>query len=506
LFLKGSKMETPCDDADLDRRLLTFQKYLEHAGLTQNLYQVDGVRWCLRNELYPYIQNIRGGFLADEMGLGKTIMMIGLFLSNFRPRTLVVVPPALIQQWHSQILKTTGHNAIIFHGTNKKKISLDDLQNSTIVITTYGAILQNHTEKRRNILQDIIWGRIVFDEAHHLRNQSIKKKGVRDLLKTDVRWLVSGTPIQNSLKDLRNLCMVLGDFPRGLITKKNIPFVIKNYMLRRTKAGVGIDIPELSINNKVVEWKNENEKQMSEDIHSSIRFSNVRFNNNSILFEKWLPIVKMIKVRQLCIYPPLIKNLPEFYGTSYLSYDSKMDYIANFIVDRKNNGNGKIVFCHFRREIDHLALRLNDGGCRVALIDGRITLKQRDFILNDSYDVIILQIQTCCEGLNLQDKYSEVYFISPHWNPAVEDQAVARCHRIGQKKMVSVFKFIMSSQFVSKKLKILDDPEIVIDNRNINILEEEKEELPVIGIDDYITNTQTRKRLLASEFIGFASG
>lgn len=496
-------METPCDDVDLDRRLLIFHKYLEHAGLTQNQYQFDGVRWCLRNELYPYIQNIRGGFLADEMGLGKTIMMVGLFLSNFRKRTLVVVPPALIKQWHSQILKTTGHNTIIFHGTNKKKFSLDDLQNSTIVITTYGAIFQKHTEKRRNILQDIVWGRIVFDEAHHLRNKSSKKVYVNKLLKTDIRWLVSGTPIQNSIRDLRNLCRVLGDFPPDLIRKKNISFVIKNYMLRRTKAGVGIDIPALSINNQIVEWKNYKEKELSEDIHSSLRFSNVGYNERTILFEEWKPIVKIIKIRQLCIYPPLIKNLPQIYGSGYLNYDSKMSNIADFIISRKNNQNGKIVFCHFRTEIDELSLRLQNGGCRVGVIDGRITLKQRDFILSDSYDVIILQIQTCCEGLNLQDKYSEVYFISPHWNPAVEDQAIARCHRIGQKKEVSVFRFVMSSQFVSKKLVIVDDEEITI---NSNTKEkEEKEEIPVVGIDNYISNTQNNKRLLANNYIQFAS-
>ena len=497
-------METRCDDADLDRRLLMFKNYLDHAGLSHNHFQFDGVRWCLRNELYPYIPNIRGGFLADEMGLGKTIMMIGLFLCNLRERTLIVVPPALIKQWHSQILKTTGHNAIVFHGQNKKRINAELIQNSSIVITTYGAIFQKHTEKKRNILQDIIWGRIVFDEAHHLRNKNAKKISLKNILKSDVKWLVSGTPIQNSLRDLRNLCCILGDFPRDLITKKNISFVIKNYMLRRTKSGVGIDIPPLSINNQIVEWKNDKEKELSEDIHSSLRFSNVGYNERTLLFEEWKPIVKIIKIRQLCIYPPLIKNLPQIYGNSYLNYDSKMSQIADFIISRKNNNNGKIVFCHFRTEIDELSLRLQNGGCSVGVIDGRITLKQRDFILSDSYNVIILQIQTCCEGLNLQDKYSEVYFISPHWNPAVEDQAIARCHRIGQKKEVSVFKFVMSNEFVSKKLIILDDEEIIIDS-NYTKEKEEKEELPIVGIDDYISNTQNNKRLLANNYIQFAS-
>ena len=192
-------------------------------------------------------------------------MMIGLFLCNIRPRTLVVVPPALIQQWHSQILKTTGHNALIFHGKNKKNIDVSDLENSYIVITTYGAIITYRKKNRIvddsvNKLYEIQWGRIVFDEAHHLRNKTQKFLSVSKL-KTDIRWLVSGTPIQNSLKDLRNLCRALGNFPSQLFTKKNICFIVKNYMLRRTKAGVGIDIPKLSVSCNVVDWKNSKEKQ-----------------------------------------------------------------------------------------------------------------------------------------------------------------------------------------------------------------------------------------------------
>lgn len=489
-------METSCDHLDLDNRLVVFGKYLEHANLKQNSYQFEGVRWCLRNELYPYIPNIRGGFLADEMGLGKTIMMIGLFLCNIRPRTLVVVPPALINQWHSQILKTTGHNAVIFHGQNKKYITLTDLQNSCIVITTYGTIISNTSASNKNILYDIRWGRIVFDEAHHLRNAKTKKNLCVSMLKTDIRWLVSGTPIQNSVKDLRTLFRVLGDFPAHLITKKNVCFILRNYMLRRTKIGVGIDIPDMSVNYNIVEWSSKKEKQLSEDIHSSLGFSNVPCNPYTHLFCDIVPIHRIMLVRQVSIYPPLIKKLPEYYGNEHIHFDSKIKNVADFIISRKDNGNGKIVFCHFNGEIGELSARLADGGCRHNIIDGRVSLKDRESILADTYDVILLQIQCCCEGLNLQDKYSEVYFVSPHWNPAIEDQAIARCHRIGQKKNVSVFKFVMSNRFVSIPEK---SKKLVVENINDDVEE------PVVGIDAYICNKQDFKRKLASDITQFAS-
>ena len=108
---------------NIEKRLKRFTEYLNHSNMNHNEYQSEGVKWCLENELRPEpIENIRGGFIADEMGLGKTIMTIGLMLSNFKPKTLIVLPPVLIDQWFNQILKTTGHKAVIYYGANKKKL------------------------------------------------------------------------------------------------------------------------------------------------------------------------------------------------------------------------------------------------------------------------------------------------------------------------------------------------------------------------------------------------
>jgi SNF2 family DNA or RNA helicase len=129
-----------------------------------------------------------------------------------------------------------------------------------------------------------------------------------------------------------------------------------------------------------------------------------------------------------------------------LEQNSKMDAAIKKILERKDNGNGKIIFCHFREEIDTIKQRLNEGGiAKIATFDGRVNNKMRNTILTMQNDVLILQIQTGCEGLNLQENYNEIYFISPHWNPAIEEQAVARCHRIGQKKEVFVFRFQMGN-------------------------------------------------------------
>jgi SNF2 family DNA or RNA helicase len=130
-----------------------------------------------------------------------------------------------------------------------------------------------------------------------------------------------------------------------------------------------------------------------------------------------------------------------------MNESSKLDKVSETILSRKENGKGKLIFCHYRKEIDELYRRLREGGMNnIAIFDGRVPYNKRQEILSQKKEAIILQIQTGCEGLNLQENYSEIYFVSPNWNPAVEDQAIARCHRIGQTKEVNVFRFMMSDE------------------------------------------------------------
>jgi len=126
-------------------------------------------------------------------------------------------------------------------------------------------------------------------------------------------------------------------------------------------------------------------------------------------------------------------------------------------------------------------LRLG-GMQNVATFDGRTNSVQRFNILNDKNQALILQIQTGCEGLNLQQNYNEIYFISPHWNPAIEDQAIARCHRIGQNKSVVVQRFEMC---------------------NFTTDEEENVEniINTVTIDKYVGKIQDYKRIIAEECI-----
>jgi SNF2 family DNA or RNA helicase len=484
----------------IEERMKRFDKYLEHSGMDKKQYQYDGVKWCLQNELYPIdLYNlkttknkknkldtistanlyVKGGFVADEMGLGKTITMIGLMFCNYVKNTLIVLPPILIEQWNKQIQKTTGHNPLIYYGANKKKFTLEDLQNAPIVITSYGAItitkktLQNIKDFPNSItdLHKIHWSRIIFDEAHHLRNNNTRSKSVK-MMHADIRWLVSGTPIQNSRKDFNNLCSILNMPAAFYKNQDNLPLLQDKFILKRTKKQVGIDIPDAYNYKTIVPWKDQKEKELSEELHSWLGCGKVPPIKNdkylcSILYGDKGPLPIYMRSRQLCILPSLVNNaiqqLEEF--CRYMNYDekamkcigldnykealnhsSKMDAVINKILENKNNQNGKIVFCHFQQEIDIVEQRLREGGIdKIAKFDGRVSGSKRNDILTEKNEVLILQIQTGCEGLNLQENYSEIYFVSPHWNPAVEEQAIARCHRIGQKKEVFVYRFEMGN-------------------------------------------------------------
>jgi chromodomain-helicase-DNA-binding protein 1 len=403
-------------------------------------------------------------------------------------RTLIVLPPILIEQWAKEIFKISGHRAVIFHGA-QKKLELQELLQARIVITTYNAVAVSKKKMVATKLHKIKWSRVIFDEAHHLRNKNTSIFLGCKNIHTDIRWLVTGTPIQNNRKDFYSLCNLLR-LPASFYTEKeNVVSIRENFILYRVKKEVGIILPELSQNYCLVPWSSLPEQHLSEEIHSTLGVSLVSFNKRGSLANYWLDGSKgqhlkiMMRAKQCCIMPTLLHKpisvlikkgvLPKEYLNG-INTGSKLSAVVSTIVSRNNN-KGKIVFCQFHEEIDYLSRELTKKGLYVLSLDGRNS-KSRQEKLTLKADVLILQIQTGCEGLNLQENYSEVYFVSPHWNPALEDQAIARCHRIGQKNVVDVFKFEMVG-FTGE------------------------EDINPISLDKYIHNVQDKKREIAFEVL-----
>ena len=497
----------------LEKRMEMFNSLISRASLDSKSFQHDGLKWCLERELNLETETetdsskVKGGIIADEMGLGKTILMIGLIYSHFVSRTLIVLPVALVKQWHQTILRLTGHSALVYYGKDRKKITKTMLRSAPIVITTYNIATLCAFDKK-SLLHTTKWGRIIYDEAHHLRNSCTIRHVGCAALQTNITWVVSGTPIQNKPKDLFSLCSIIGikitatDFKNAQAKSE----FLKKYVLKRTKTQVGIILPPLNIITVKVAWSNPVEKHMSSDIHHSLSFSNIHCNKRQSMkqaFSKQIPLILLLRARQSCVMPMLMaeklysmhKDGEVKFNKSHMNAvlaNSKINAVVDMVVANKNNGTGKLIFCHYIKEIDVIKCKLLAAGIqKVSTYDGRNSRNSN--VLTDPADVLILQIQTGCEGLNLQEHYSEIYFVSPHWNPSIEDQAIARCYRIGQNKPVNVYKYIMNNFDTHPDIDGLKEKKEEKNQKN-----NDDDDDRTYTIEDYVNIVQNRKRTLIS--------
>ena len=484
-----------------------FSKWLKTANLDTKDYQIEGMRWILDREIRPAYGPC-GGFLCDEMGLGKTILMLGTIISNFKGKsgnckTLIVLPLAILDQWRSIILKFFGHDALVYHGQKVKKIDHDYLNKTPIVLTTYGMISTRKKVEYKSILWDIAWNRIIFDEAHHMRNRKNRIFAGAMKLKSNIKWLVTGTPINNRKNDFYNLCQIFG-FDKIKFVQSAAEIIISSCVLKRTKKQVGISLPALTITSIPVYFESEEEEQLARNIHSFQEFATVTPQNVDRAIQMLgmnyaSPLPLYMLMREVCIMPELALNMlrkraetlgldweidTDEFAIKSVPTQSKISAVVDKVMANKSTKKGKIIFCQFRREIQKLYDELTTRGMTCAIMNGSTPKKERKTILKPpmtkkdwktvlygnnnlwsqadtiselmapwlSTDVLILQIQTACEGLNLQH-YAEIYFTTPPWNPAVEDQAIARAHRIGQNKSVEVYKFITTFS------KLEDEPD-----------------------------------------------
>ena len=458
---------------------MNFQDFLNRTKLDSKPFQTECFEWCLKREQTEPVApaTTRGGILALEMGLGKTIIMLALMNCNLKHHTLIVLPRSLLDQWEKNIKIHLGHQPLVYHGSRPKNmaLSLEAITARPIVITTYGQMSypsakQGSKGRKLSVLHDIHWNRVICDEGHHVSHKKTNEFKGLQALRTGVCWLVTGTPIQNNEKELYNMYSLFGlpanaNYYKG---DESYAATAQLFIFHRTKAGVGLRIPALHEHTQKVEWANESERQFAAHIHSLVKFCGIPMEEAAEYIEATedpcsLRMKYLTKARQVCIYPALMPRAVVQFETILQTLaeddeadieiemaqlyvaESKITAVVKTLLERKGNGCGKIVFCHFYGEIDAMEKRLREQEptLRIAKFDGRVPNGKREGILSKPVDVLLAQIKMCREGLNLQEHYSEVYFPSPNFNPATEQQAVARCWRIGQQKPVHVFRYEM---------------------------------------------------------------
>jgi SNF2 family DNA or RNA helicase len=421
-------------------------------------YQREGTLWLLSME--NQTSGVRGGFLCDEMGLGKSVQLIATILGNPKTRTLLVVPKSIITQWSEEINKFAPNLTInIFDGPDRRIKEADVTLAPYTLLTTKGGKADAKTP-----LHMVQWDRVILDEAHEIRNKTSKLFKSVCRLQTQIKWIVTGTPVFNSMEDFVSLCTFLG---LSKVVVQGMTQKIKDiYILRRTKEDLAqinerLRLPPCHFENVELDMFPD-EKQLYEivflEAQDTIREA---FRHAQSLNAKNMVILEcLLRARQAMIWPQMyLDGVAKQTGTQaeeWVGRSNKMETLFRMIDGHPDEKT--LVFCQFRGEMNYIQSQMK---CPVFRIDGSVPKEERDnqiegFKKAPPGAVFIIQIRSGGQGLNLQEA-TRVYITAPSWNPATELQAIGRAHRTGQTKPVYVKKLIYKEcpRFVSVEEEIL---------------------------------------------------
>ena len=429
-------------------------------------YQREGVEWLLKRELAT--KGPRGGFLCDEMGLGKTIQLIATMIGNLQKRTLIIVPKSIVNQWKEEIEKFgPGLSIGIFDGPDRAK-DPKELEHFRVIIAPYTVIVNKgkKEEQGRTVLHRFHWNRVILDEGHEIRTYSAKRHKAAALFRSDIRWVVSGTPVYNSMKDFVSLCLFVG------LSKAHVQAKTKDireeFVLRRTKEDVArfnqrLELPPCDFQNVEIEMYPE-ERGLYQSVfdRNKDKIKALVKHSENIGMHQMEILECLLRVRQVMIHPQLYLNgVANKNGHEPDSWDlptQKIDKLMEMIYEHPHEKT--LIFCQFIQEMDIIEERI--GLKNVFRVDGSVSKDERVAQINGFKKIqgeayFIIQIKAGGQGLNLQEA-TRVYIMAPSWNPATELQAIARSHRTGQTGKVFVKKLICSGdeQFPSVEESIMN--------------------------------------------------
>ena len=410
------------------------QRYLQEIGYNLIPHQVNGVRWLLDHEIgRPH----KGGILADEMGLGKTIQIISTIIAHPKKKTLIIVPASLINQWKSELTKFAPTIPLYIHwGDNRVgEAELEKMKTQPInmILTSYGHVTSP-------LAQSNIFDRIVCDEAHFFRSSKSVTFRYIQLISANIRWALTGTPIQNYLKDLQTLMTFVGetDFGWGCpMTHEDAEELIPKYVLRRTKEQVKIALPKPTYHTIGLPFDTKTEETFYDKVYEDTLHKNYSTASHHL--------EHLLRLRQSTVIPfAFARQFENKCGIKMDKFKTLSSTKLNYIVKKLTTTDNKcVVFCHFKMEIKYLADRLNAKKIKYGIISGDVPMNLRKKIIsNESTKVLLIQINAGGTGLNLQH-YKELFISSPQWNPSVEEQAIGRLYRIGQEDKVIVNRIVM---------------------------------------------------------------
>ena len=427
-------------------------------------YQESGFQWL------NYLREVRwGGILADDMGLGKTLQALSflhqLKQENGTLKAMVVCPTTLLFNWQNEITKfTPGLTFYIHHGGTRNR---DSLLNDKIdvIITTYGTLRSDIRQ-----LVEIPFDYVILDESQAIKNPSSKVTRAAGLLKATNRLCLSGTPLQNNTFDIYAQMNFLNPGMLGSIEffkqefsvpidkfgekeqKDHLRKLLYPFILRRTKEQVARDLPEKQEMVLFCEMGDE-QRKIYDAYRNDYRDKILGVVEEQGIQKSQLTILQgLMKLRQICDSPAIVKEEERFPNVSV-----KLEEIGREITENISNHKA-LIFSQFLGMLALIKEKMKELGVSYEYFDGSSSVQERErairrFQEDDECRVFLISLKAGGVGLNLTAA-DYVYIVDPWWNPAVEQQAIDRTHRIGQTKNIFAYRMICTDTVEDKILKL----------------------------------------------------
>ena len=443
----------------------------EHLEHILRPYQVHGFHWL------NYLHEVKwGGILADDMGLGKTIEALS-FLHYYKQthgslNAIVVCPTTLMFNWENEIKKFTPDLTYHIHHGGERARNKIALNEYNVIITTYGTLRSDI-----KLLVEIPFDYVVLDESQAIKNPASKVTRAACLLNAKHRLCMSGTPLQNNTFDIFAQMNFLNPGMLGSIEffrqefavpidkfgeqdrKDHLRKLLFPFILRRTKEQVAKDLPDKTETILFCEMEEEQRKvydayrnDYRDKILGTIEMQGIQKSQLTIL-------QGLMKLRQICDSPAILNETEK-----YPNHSIKLEELAREITE--NIGDHKaLIFSQFLGMLALIKHKLKELDVKFEYFDGSTSAQEREraiqsFQNNHECRVFLISLKAGGVGLNLTAA-DYVYIVDPWWNPAVEQQAIDRTHRIGQTKNIFAYRMICKDTIEDKILQLQDKKRVL---------------------------------------------
>ena len=421
-------------------------------------YQVEGFKWLRKLAEWGV-----GGILADDMGLGKTVQALAVLLDRREVGPILVVAPVSVGfNWVREAGRFAPTlNPVLYRDTDRGEF-LKTLGPGDMLITSY-YLLQQHAEE----LSAVTWGTLVLDEAQYIKNSQTKTAQVVRGLDADWRLALTGTPCENHLGDLWSVFRgvspgLFGSWERfrevfadpiekGKVAerKQSLARVLRPFVLRRTKSEVLTELPPRTEVQLTAELSDA-ERRRYEDARLWAVTHLTNLVDDTGKDQRFQVLAALTKLRQLACHPRLVDQ-------TWDKSSAKLDLFLETIDELREGKHRSLVFSQFTSHLSLIKEALDNRKIKYQYLDGQTTPKQRqervDAFQRGEGEFFLISLKAGGTGLNLTGA-DYVIHLDPWWNPAVEDQATDRAHRIGQTRPVTVYRLVAKDTIEEQILKL----------------------------------------------------